>query len=245
VVHALIVRLKMKSLLMLFLSIGLMSLRAEEDRTVQAISEALRSSKIAKLELTKATFEDALALIRAEWERQHPALDFPVALAQYERDQGYPPLVTMSVHEVPFIKALQYVGESSRRRLVKRSDLLTFEDFGLIIEDWITKSHPASEDLLTKLGIGKHPTAEELASAYAHYGVQLDDWMKLGYHDGFIIVFALDEQQEQIAGINHLLSHGFKITKGEQDGTGQPATRPESKSEGSDKPQPEAEGRSR
>ena len=30
----------------------------------------------------------------------------------------------------------------------------------------------------------------------------------------------------------------------EQDGTGQPATRPKSKSEGSDKPQPESEGRS-
>lgn len=35
------------------------------------------------------------------------------------------------------------------------------------------------------------------------------------------------------------------IGKAEQAGTGQPATRPESKSEGSDKPQPEAEGRSR
>jgi len=35
------------------------------------------------------------------------------------------------------------------------------------------------------------------------------------------------------------------IGKAEQGGTGQPATRPESKSEGSDKPQPEAEGRSR
>jgi len=34
-------------------------------------------------------------------------------------------------------------------------------------------------------------------------------------------------------------------TKAEQGGTGQAATRPESKSEGSDKPQPEAEGRSR
>jgi hypothetical protein len=33
--------------------------------------------------------------------------------------------------------------------------------------------------------------------------------------------------------------------KSEQAGTGQPATRPESKSEGNDKPQPEAEGRSR
>ena len=32
--------------------------------------------------------------------------------------------------------------------------------------------------------------------------------------------------------------------KAEQGGTEQPATRPESKSEGSDKPQPEAEGRS-
>jgi hypothetical protein len=31
----------------------------------------------------------------------------------------------------------------------------------------------------------------------------------------------------------------------EQDGTGQPATRPESKSEGSDKSQPKSEGRSR
>jgi hypothetical protein len=36
-----------------------------------------------------------------------------------------------------------------------------------------------------------------------------------------------------------------KRMEGEQAGTGQPATRPESKSEGGDKPQPEAEGRSR
>jgi hypothetical protein len=35
------------------------------------------------------------------------------------------------------------------------------------------------------------------------------------------------------------------ITQGEQVGTGQPAIRPESKSEGGDQPQPEAEGRSR
>jgi hypothetical protein len=36
-----------------------------------------------------------------------------------------------------------------------------------------------------------------------------------------------------------------KPPKREQDGTGQPATHPESKSEGGDKPQPELEGRSR
>ena len=36
-----------------------------------------------------------------------------------------------------------------------------------------------------------------------------------------------------------------ELKEAEQAGTGQPATRPESKSEGSDKPQSEAEGRSR
>jgi hypothetical protein len=35
------------------------------------------------------------------------------------------------------------------------------------------------------------------------------------------------------------------ITKNVEQDAGQPATRPESKSEGSDKPQPESEGRSR
>ena len=37
----------------------------------------------------------------------------------------------------------------------------------------------------------------------------------------------------------------IRLTKGEQDGARQPATRPESKFEASDKPQQESEGRSR
>jgi hypothetical protein len=42
-----------------------------------------------------------------------------------------------------------------------------------------------------------------------------------------------------------LISRLAEIEKAEQAGSGQPATRPESKSEGGDKPQPEAEERSR
>ncbi len=47
---------------------------------------------------------------------------------------------------------------------------------------------------------------------------------------------------------NYSISHFLRVRilkETEQGGTGQPATRPESKSEGSDKPQPESEGRSR
>ena len=47
-------------------------------------------------------------------------------------------------------------------------------------------------------------------------------------------------------GIGLQIANGqLEEKNGEQGGTGQPATRPESKSVGSDKPQPEAEGRSR
>ena len=45
--------------------------------------------------------------------------------------------------------------------------------------------------------------------------------------------------------IEAITKHNLNPKKAEQAGAGQPATRPESKSEGGDKPQPEAEERSR
>ena len=54
------------------------------------------------------------------------------------------------------------------------------------------------------------------------------------------------DQRLDVANLIYLLAMERKPyrTKAQQAGAGQPATRPESKSEGSDKPQPEAEGRS-
>jgi hypothetical protein len=53
-----------------------------------------------------------------------------------------------------------------------------------------------------------------------------------------------DEGEGEDKGKGYVL-HFHKPKNGEQGGTGQPATRSQSKSEGSDKLQPEAEGRSR
>jgi hypothetical protein len=50
---------------------------------------------------------------------------------------------------------------------------------------------------------------------------------------------------EELRSHMKALTIRLKNEEAEQAGTGQPATRPESKSEGGDKPQPEAEGRSR
>lgn len=204
-------RYKMKIFLMFLIS--LLPVSAEPPES--AISQALKESKIAKLELNKNTFEEAMAMVKNEWKKQHPQLDFPVAIAEFERDRGHPPLITLSLREVPFIKALQFIGQTSNRRLLGKPDLLTLEEVGLIVEDWITKSHKAPDELLTALGLGKQPTEEDLRQAYARYGVHLLDWMKIGYHDEYIIVRAFKKQQQQIAGINLLLSQGFTISKDE------------------------------
>ena len=60
-------------------------------------------------------------------------------------------------------------------------------------------------------------------------------------------LITVDTKEPDKNPISKKLSDEFlePTEEGEQDGTGQPATRPESKSEGGDKPQPEAEGRSR
>lgn len=53
------------------------------------------------------------------------------------------------------------------------------------------------------------------------------------------------EQRERIYNLVYILSMQRSPIKSEQSGTGQPAIRPDSKTEGSNKPQPEAEERSR
>ena len=59
--------------------------------------------------------------------------------------------------------------------------------------------------------------------------------------DSLIFLFGLPSAEE----FNLMPTLRASSRYAEQDGTGQPATRPESKSDGSDNPQPEAEGRSR
>jgi hypothetical protein len=74
---------------------------------------------------------------------------------------------------------------------------------------------------------------------YVYADPTSDDFVRIGLEtlgDELTLDKILDE-----ANVPRELPQNYS----EQGGTGQPATRPESKSEGSDKPQPESEGRSR
>jgi hypothetical protein len=81
---------------------------------------------------------------------------------------------------------------------------------------------------------------------YFYFGEELPK-PKNGRHmvDHNQMYFDRDKDEDVKAFLKNLQPAPNRNNQSEQDGTGQPATRPESKSQSSDKPQPEAEGRSR
>jgi len=81
---------------------------------------------------------------------------------------------------------------------------------------------------------------------YFYFGEELPE-PKDGRHvvDHNQMDFERDKDKDVVAFLEELHTKSTQNKKSEQGGTEQPATRPESKSEGNDKPQPEAEGRSR
>ncbi len=134
-------------------------------------------------------------------------------------------------------------------RLKKRAPRVIDEDDPLQVVPRDSESKSGEEVFLTVEDV----TIEKFMQ-------MLDQWAVAGwilYPDGSITyfesqcacswpkngIYCHDSQYE--AGKPEVMKAASERQQAEQAGTGQPATRPESKSEGSDKPQPEAERRSR
>ena len=80
-----------------------------------------------------------------------------------------------------------------------------------------------------------------------HHWFYFNPPRNVGIRGGLLICTATDYGNQYLGGFvdGAVVMTRLKIQEAEQAGTGQPATRPLFESDGSDKPQPEAEGRSR
>ena len=182
-------------------------------------AQAVATEVIPRLQFKNATFEDALAAIRRAWDERHPNDPLPVALTDYQPPNGYretnPARITLDLKNVPWIEALRYIGTLSGRRLISLSGLVQLERHPWIEEDWITRAHDVAPAALAALHLKPDSSGDDLRRAFKQFGVQLDDWMKLGMiaSGQQIVVLSYQPQQEQIAGILFLLGNGFHITK--------------------------------
>lgn len=95
----------------------------------------------------------------------------------------------------------------------KGAGLFKAEEAAEIIEDWYVETHPLAPGVPRKLGLGVRRDDEEVAAAYARYGVVLRDWMRIKVSGDDPILMANREEHKRIAGINFLLGQGFTITK--------------------------------
>ena len=115
-----------------------------------------------------------------------------------------------------------------------------------------TKSNEAEWEYRSGFGTGNHPKGDQTIYWRFIKSTQFGDIYVITFedidHSITNVPIIYDGKKPVILERNAMrfeISESNISTEAEQAGTGQPATRPESKSEGGDKPQPEAEGRSR
>jgi hypothetical protein len=175
---------------------------------------------IKHLVLKEATLEEALQIIGHEWEQRRLGESLPVAISDFDPPEGprsgYTARITLDLKNIPFIEALRYVAAMSDRQFNPKNGLVQLEGYPFSrMEDWSMRTHDVSPKALAKINREGGPAPVDVRRFFQNLGVKLEDWMKVVLIDEGrrIVVLSADPQQEQIAGILHLLGEGFTISR--------------------------------
>jgi hypothetical protein len=133
--------------------------------------------------------------------------------------------------------ANRFAGLKERRTFVRvleiRGNWIRADQFfsdrlagAMAMVEEIEKDSEVGKSMLAKMGKNKEEFLKEVKANPIPEDQHIEVWINL-------------------QRIEAITKHNLNPKKAEQGGAGQPATRPEPKSEGGDKPQPESEGRSR
>lgn len=187
-----------------------------DERTVR-LAQAMMADTIPHLQLKGATFEEALAEIRKEWDQRHRGLPLPVGIREYftSSDDSGLYRITLEMEDVPFVMALRYVAALSHRRLHCFDGLVALEGFDFIGEGWNSRDYWVSSKVFEGLHLKRDSRAEEVRGAFERLGVKFEPWMKIGLtlEGDRLVAIGTNENLEQIAGILLLLENGFRLVK--------------------------------
>lgn len=205
----------------------------QPEHSLEASLRAWEISTIATFELDHASFDEAFAKLKQEWQKQHPDLSMPLAVATYDPELGKRPNITMSLKQVPFSAALQYLGEASQQRLA-RNTAFPRVDLGKEMDhdEGITKTYRITPEVAAKLGLEPGSSRDAIHAALERFGIQFPAWAPASFIRGhaadgknqdpagapelFLILMGEPEQHEMVAGVSRLLEKGFTITPPKQ-----------------------------
>jgi len=152
----------------------------------------------------------------------------------------------LNLKNVPSAIALQYVANQLRLNLKRDGVVWVLKDWTDEPDDMRVHAFgPVTNIELQKLGLSVGRKGE--VSTIHPPTWPSDPAATMSLVDGVLIVCAWERDIQCLGALLTLQRNGYSIPKinSEQAGAGQPATRPESKPEGDQKPQPKSEVRSR
>jgi hypothetical protein len=171
-----------------------------------------------------------------------PALLFTALLSTGVRAQeAVPPSVQRILEQIPKIKRGDTMGE-----FLQRTKITIDKDAEIIGGE----SSLGEDGYVWRIG----DSGQWIMCTSSYRGVDKNGGLKGKFENGEMVgvrIYYREKVTEEIdydqmrKQLPYLEAHKLHTKRAEQDGAGQPATRPESKSEGGDRPQPESEGRSR
>jgi hypothetical protein len=177
-------------------------------------AEKMFNERIPRLELKDATFEEALATIRKVWDAVHPGETFSVALIDFNLEGHellHRPKFTVDWQNVTYGEALRDIAKLSHIEFEQNGALQSFTStYGG--EDWYYREFPLSDELLAKLEAHTGMNGKTPREIFTKLGIKFEPWMVSFRKNGVLLVANYQPQNEQIAGILHLVEQGFRIS---------------------------------
>jgi len=206
-----------------------------------------------------ASLKEGLAIVKAAWDKQYPDKSFPVVVLEsleYKSDSKLG--ATMSLKNIPALTVVTYLGEVHAMTVRHGLDLVVLRpvialDEGAWASVMLNISDVSSAALrLSPAADGDKDANEALKKSLVDLGLTFESGFDVRWFGGSSQLFMRNTPEEvsKLKGLVMLFDAGYSVSKaagkkrGEQDGARQPATAPDSKSEGDQKPKPESEGRS-
>ena len=224
--------------ILLFLGAG-----ASADQDRNAIVR-LHELVLPEFSIDGASLNESLAIVRSAWEKKYPGESFPVVVLESLQHRSDSKLgATMNLKNVPALTVVTYLGEVHAMTVRHGLDLVVLRPIIALDEGaWTSVMLSLSDASITALQLsleanGDKEADEALKKALAELGLSFESGFDVRWFGGSRQLFMRNTPEEvsRLKGLLMLFDTGYSVSKpeeanrGEQNGGGQPATRPASK----------------
>lgn len=196
----------------------------QSDRRVPDFDDSILDVIIPHIKLDKASIELSVQTIQAEWKKQIPGKELPLAViidyvsndengVAYEGYPGNRRTITLEADQISVRDCLELVSQIGGQRLRIRSGRITFESVPWIEEDWCTAMVAVSAAGQSFLRLASSTTPGQVTSLLMTYGIEFPEGLSARWvpESESIVITTLPGEISKLRALLWLLDNGFEI----------------------------------